>query len=201
MSNPSELTQRGIFKGERQFEIRENRYIYVSQNSPKGKTEYLVDLVGISPVTHARLNLAWKWFIASLISLGLLLLVLFILPEPLEKLLPGITLPLAIGIAFFTLLFIVMSIAYSRIEHVFCSTYANFPLIKLLTAKPDRKQYKQFIKQIQATIEQLTQSVQLDDQKRIAGEIKMLRRLIKHGVLSESEYEKIKTRLFKMSNG
>lgn len=200
MSNPCELTQRGIFKGERQFEIREKRYIHVKYSSPKGKSEFLVDLVGISPVTHVRLSLAWKWFFATLVSIGLLLLVLFVLPETMEKLVPGITLPIAIGIAFFILLFSVLSIAYSRIEHIFCSTYANFPLIRLLSAKPDRKQFKKFVKQVQSTVEQLTQSIQLDDEKRIAGEIKMLRRLIKHDVLNESEYEKIKSKLFKMAN-
>ena len=56
------------------------------------------------------------------------------------------------------------------------------------------------IQDLKATIEQLTQSIQLDDQKRIAGEIKMLRRLIKHGVLNKREYEKIKSRLFKMTD-
>jgi ABC-type multidrug transport system fused ATPase/permease subunit len=201
MSNTIELTQRGIFKGERQFEIRDNRYLSVSLNSPKGKTEYLVDLVGVSPVTHARLSLAWNWFSATLISLILLLVVLFLLPEQLEKLFSGITFPLAISIAFFTLLFSLMSIAYSRLERVFCSTYGNFPVIKLLTAKPDRKSYNEFIKQVIDTIEQLNQTVQLDDQKRIAGEIKMLRRLIKHNVLNEPEYEKLKSKLFKMANG
>jgi len=201
MSNTIELTQRGIFKGERQFEIRDNRYISVSLNSHKGKTQYLVDLVGVSPVTHARLSLAWNWFSATLISLFLLLIVLFLLPEQLEKQASGITFPLAIIIAFFTLLFSVMSIAYSRIERVFCTTYGNFPVVKLLSAKPDRKSYNQFVHQVKETIEQLNQTVDLNDQKRIAGEIKMLRRLIKHNVLKEPEYEKLKSKLFKMANG
>lgn len=198
MSNTISLSQRGLFKGERQFEIRDNRYLSVSLDSPKGKTEYLVDLVGVSPVAHARLSLAWNWFSATLISLVLLLIVLFLLPEQLEKMTSGTTFLLAISIAFFTLLFSVMSIAYSRIERVFCSTYGNFPLIRLLSAKPDRKSYNEFVKQVKATIEQLNQTIQLDDQKRIAGEIKMLRRLIKHNVLKDTEYERIKNKLFKM---
>jgi hypothetical protein len=46
----------------------------------------------------------------------------------------------------------------------------------------------------------VSENIQLDNQQRLAGELRMMRRLTKHNVLTEKQYEQIKSRLMKLAN-
>ena len=200
MNNKVILTQRGLFSDERRFELKEGRYLFVDIKKLKRNTSYQLDLIALEPKSKFHISLAWPWLLAAVVVILTAYIALEILPQFFDINLEKYTFPITLGSACLTFISLILFVVTSCRERVFVAPHTNFPLVRLLIGKPNHKAYRDFLSHLENRIKTLSAHLQLDDQQRLAGELRMMRRLSKHDVLSEKEYERFKTKLMKLSS-
>lgn len=200
MNDKDLLTQQGLFSDKRRFEIKDGRYLFVDINKLKRNTNYQLDLVALEPKSKLRISIAWPWLVAAALVMLTAYFALELLPQFFEVSLNDYAFPIKLGSASLAFLFLVLFVVTTCLERVFIAANTNFPLVRLLIGKPDRKSYQAFLTHLENRINTLSEHLKLDEQQRIAGELRMLRRLSKHDVISEKEYERFKTKLMKLSS-
>jgi hypothetical protein len=84
----------------------------------------------------------------------------------------------------------------SRDTYVYRSIAAGVPLIELDFNKPNRQEFEAFTDRLEAYIRK-AQSSGLNNQQRLAGELKDIRRLKEAGLLSEEIYANSRALIFK----
>lgn len=200
MNNNDTLTQRGMFSGERRFELKDGRYLFIDEKGLKRNKSYQLDLVALEPKSKFHLSVKWTWLVAAAGVMLLHYLLLQVLPRFFQIQLDDYAFALTLGLGSLAFLFLILFAATSSLERVFVASNTNFPLVRLLLRKPDAKAYHAFLSKLENSIQAASDKVQLDHQQLVAGELRMMRRLTKHNVLSEKQYEHIKSRLMKLAN-
>ena len=200
MSDKDLLTQQGLFSDQRRFEIKDGRYLFVDINKLKRNKKYQLDLVALEPKSKLRISIAWPWLVAAIMVVLSAYFVLELMPRFIDVSLDNYALPIMLGSASLTFLFLILFVVTTCRERVFVASNTNFPLVRLLIGKPDRKAYQAFLSHLESRIKTLSEHLQLDEQQQIAGELRMMRRLTKNDVLSEKEYERFKSKLMKLSS-
>ena len=193
--NNNTLTQKGLFSGERRFELKDGRYLFVDVKQLKRNKSYQLDLVALEPKSKYRFSINWP---VAVMLVHYVLLQL--LPQLFQISLDDYAFPLTLGLASLAFIFLIVFVATSSMERVFVASNTNFPLVRLLVRKPDSKAYRAFLAQLENSIKSVSENIQLDKQQLLAGELRMMRRLTKHDIVSEKQYEQIKTRLMKLAN-
>lgn len=200
MNNNDSLTQRGLFSGERRFELKDGRYLFVDVKGLQRNKSYQLDLVALEPKSKFHLTFKWPWLVAAAGTMLLLYFILQSLPQLFQIQLDEYAFALTLGLGSLAFIFLILFVATSSVERVFVASHTNFPLVRLLIRKPDAKSYRSFLSALETSIQAVSDKIQLDQQQLLAGELRMMRRLTKHNVLSEKQYEQIKSRLMKLAN-
>ena len=199
MPNNIVLKQQGLFSKQRRFETRDDRYLFVRMQGVKQMQDYQLDLVALDPESRFRITIAWPWLTAAAAAILLLLLIIVIVPGLFDVKLAGYALPVTLGLSLAAFISLLIGFAKSSFERVFVARNTGYPLVRLLINNPDKKSFRTFTKQLKALINEVYEKVPVDDQQRLAGEIKMLRRLVGHNVLTSQDYEKLKLQLMSRS--
>lgn len=199
MNNKDLLAQREFLSGERRFEIKDGRYLFVVINKLKKNTAYQLDLVALKPKSIIRINIAWSWLLAAAVIILISYTALEILPQYIDVNLENYAFPIRLGSASLAVIFLILFVVTSCRERVFVASNTNFPLVRLLIGKPNRKAYNTFLRHLENRIKALSEHLQLNNQQQLAGELRMIRRLSKIGVISEKEYKRFKSKLMKLS--
>jgi len=200
MNNIDTISQRGLFSGERRFELKDGRYLFIETKGLKRNKSYQLDLVALEPKSKLRFTINWPWLVAAMAVMLIHYFLLQLLPQLFQISLDEYAFPLTLGLASLAFIFLIVFIATSYVERVFVASNTNFPLVRLLVKKPDAKSYRSFLSRLENSIQSVAENIQLDNQQRLAGELRMMRRLTKHAVLTEKQYEQIKSRLMKLAN-
>jgi hypothetical protein len=200
MNNNNTLLQRGLFSGERRFELKDGRYLFVDVKQLKRNKTYQLDLVALEPKSKFGFRINWPWLVAAAVVMLVHYFLLQLLPHLFQISLDDYAFPLTLGLTSLAFIFLIVFIATSSIERVFVASNTNFPLIRLLVGKPDRKSYRAFLAQLETSIKSVSENIHLDKQQLLAGELRMMRRLTKNAILTEKQYEHIKARLMKLAN-
>ena len=199
MNNKDLLTQRGFLSGERRFVIKDGRYLFVEINKLKKNTTYQIDLVALEPKSKIRINIAWSWLLAAAVVILTSYTALELLPQYIDINLKNYAFPIRLGSASLAVISLILFILTSCRERVFVASNTNLPLVRLLIGKPNRKAYRAFLNHMENRILVLSKHLQLNTQQQLAGELRMIRRLSKLGVVSEKKYNRFKSRLMKLS--
>jgi hypothetical protein len=77
----------------------------------------------------------------------------------------------------------------------FRSRYGGCPLLGILKNRPDKKEFRHFVDELKTRALAASQVVTLDKKQMRDIELKELRRLADIGVLSESDFERARTRM------
>lgn len=200
MDNNNTLTQRGLFSGERRFELKDGRYLFVDVKQLKRNKSYQLDLVALEPKSKFGFRINWPWLMVAVVVMLVHYFLLQLLPQFFQISLDDYALPLTLGLASLAFIFLILFIATSSIERVFIASNTNFPLVRLLIGKPDRNSYRAFLARLESSIKSVSENTHLDKQQLLAGELRMMRRLTKNDILTEKQYEQIKARLMKLAN-
>jgi hypothetical protein len=200
MNNNDSLTQRGLFSGERRFELKNGRYLMIEVNRLKRNKSYQLDLVALKPKSKYRFTISWSWAVAAAGVMLLHYFLLQLLPQFFQIKLDDYALPLTLGMTSLAFIFLILFVATSNLERVFVASNTNFPLVRLLLRKPDTKSYRAFLSRLEKAIQTVSENIHLNDQQLLAGELRMMRRLTKYDVLTEKKYEQVKSRLMKMAS-
>jgi hypothetical protein len=189
MPDQTILHQRGLFAGRRRFEIRDNRYLFIELQGVKNGLRYQLDLMALHPDSRQRFTIAWRWLLASAASLLLLFLILQGIPMLFGVNLEAWALPLTLGLTGLTFVFLILFFSASCREYQYASRHSGLPLVSLLSGKPGRKQFRKFRQQLESRVRELMENSHLTPQQERAGELRLLRRLARCGVVREADYQ------------
>lgn len=191
------LNQRDIFGFDFQVKLVDGRQLQVLSKGKKTEQNYSVDILSLKDKSKKIFSIAWKWLLASISFILVMLLCLKFLPAYL-----GADKNMYLSIILFTgiiggIICFVRFLKYTSLRQVFYSRKASVPIIVLSAGKPSKKIFRSFIDSVEKRIETFRNHMDLSDEKQITGEIKMLRRLSDSGVISTNLYEKAKVKLLK----
>ncbi len=192
------LTQSDLLDRVQYLELNGDDKLRIVRKTRRHQYDYSISLKGISTESTRHVHRPWKW-----LGLALALLALSALYTWSTQFFSGVFANywwsgLLLGISASALC---LGVFLVKMEHkqVYLSPFARVPVLELLLNKPNRKTYQQFIAAFNAAVSS-AQETRLGKDKRLAGELKMLRRLRDQGVLESSHYDKAKAIIFKLSD-
>ncbi len=190
------LKQRNVSGCNIQIKLVDGRELQVLSKGKKSEKSYSVDILSLQDESKKVALIAWKWLFYSLGFFLIMLLLLKVLPGFLntdKNLYLGIV--LAVGVIGSLTSFILFWKKSSK-KQIFYSRKANVPVVILGAGNPSNKLLSDFVAGIETRIKKFRSHMDIDDEKQLTGEMKMLRRLSDNGVISKKDYEKAKTKLF-----
>lgn len=179
-----------------QIKLVDGRELQVTSKGKKAAQTYSVDILSLQDKSKKTIFIAWKWLISSISFLLIMLFLLAFLPAYLDtnkNLYLGVVLLTGVIGSVFCL---VQFLKYTSRQQVFYSRKAHVPIIILSAGKPSKKSFSSFIDFIEKRIKKFRSHMDIDEDKQLTGEMKMLRRLSDEGVISKKDYEKAKSKLF-----
>jgi len=193
------LQQQGRIGPVRHFQIVNGKEIRICIGDKLKQKIYSVHLLALADKGYFRIHISWPWLILSSICCLALLGYHFTKSISTPNL-GSYEFSLIAGLILTGLLsFIVFILKISR-KRVFVSRYARVHLFEILINKPDARRYKIFIDAISEHLQTARGFWELKPEHQIAGEMRMLRRLAKQGIIQQTVYEKAKDKLFLLSD-
>ena len=192
------LQQQGRFGIQQQFQIVNGKEIRISLSGRLRQQTYSVHLLALSERSRIRIHFAKSWLLIFAFSV-IALLAYFIAKTQSKLVLPFNEMLFIAGFSLIALVCLVMFVLKISRRKVFYSRYAKVDLFELLYANPDSQSYKNFINKLTENLQQCRQFWELKPDQQIAGEMRMLRRLAKEGVITQDRYERAKDKLLALS--
>ena len=190
------LKQRNVSGCNIQIKLVDGRELQVFSKGKKSEKSYSVDILSLQDESKKVVLIAWKWLLYSLGFFLLTLLLLKVLPDVLntdKNLYLGIVLTIGmIG----SLISLILFFKKTSKKQIFYSRNANVPIVILGAGNPSKKSLSVFVSGIEKRIKKFRSHMELDSEKQLTGEMKMLRRLSDEGVISKKDYENAKSKLF-----
>jgi len=190
------LKQQNVSGCNIQIKLVDGRELQVSSKGKKSQKSYSVDILSLKDESKKVVLIAWKWLIYSVVIFLTMLILLKVLPGFLDtdkNLYLGIV--LAVGVIG-SLTSFILFLKKSSKKHIFYSRNANVPIVILGAGKPSKKLLSDFVANVEKRIKKFRNHMDIDDEKQLTGEMKMLRRLSDEGIISKKDYETAKTKLF-----
>ena len=106
MNNNNTLTQRGLFSGERRFELKDGRYLFVDVKQLKRNKSYQLDLVALEPKSKFGFRINWPWLMVAVVVMLVHYFLLQLLPQFFQISLDDYALPLTLGLASLAFIFL-----------------------------------------------------------------------------------------------
>ena len=169
------------------------RELHVEKKAKPHRTKYIIDLLALADASQQKTILGWKWFVAGLAALLLMVLCLIFLPMLDESML-YLAAVYVVGLGVSAGCFYTAWRGTSR-KQIFHSRNANVPLIELAINNPSKNAFSAFINAVETRIQSSREGLVISTNNQLAGEMKMLRRLSEEGVVSMSVYNKAKAGL------
>ena len=99
------------------------------------------------------------------------------------------------GAAILTVLFTILFVLSIKRKWVVETRAAQHPLIEIPYNSKDKKRAEEFVQLLQSAIEKNIADKGYDNEHLFAGEMRMLRRLVKNRILSSSNYDRAKKQM------
>lgn len=181
-------------KGEVELQIFNDFYLCVKERPLQGARQFKMEIATLNPLAIKSEELAVHWLAAALIAgLGgcFFIYSLFSGSEPLMSLL-GMVIAAGISATFTALYFY-----HSKRKWIVETRNALYPLVSVPYHKHQEKEVWAFIESLQQAIERNVTSKRYNSEELFVGELRMLRRLAKNRVLSETLYDQAKAYMMK----
>lgn len=183
------------YKGEYQLELFNEHYLRVYTKRLKKAREFKMEVATLNPEAEKVNHFPWKWLGAALVSFALVIYLIYFMFSAAE----GNTMWYALGGAAALLL---LSAGFGFLfwigrekKWVFTTVISQCPLVVIPYNKETAKQAKLFA-------ERLSQAININNNKKgyspddlSAGEMRMLRRLAKSGIISGDKYDSAKKQI------
>lgn len=183
------------YQGKHTLELFNGHYLSVESRRFKRRIKFRMELATLEPEPQKVVRYPWHWLAATLLSLAAAgaLLYLIISGSPLIGLWSGLgstVLLLLLGAGF------VAAFRYgSERKWVFRTRAACFPLLNIPFDKAHSEEASDFVSRIQQAIEHNTDKKSYSNDDLFAGEMRMLRRLSRTGVISDATYDAAKKQM------
>lgn len=179
-------------KGESRLELFNDHYLSVDSRRLKKRRQYKLEVATLNPEAECIEDIAWHWLAAGLLTLGVGGYFLYgvisgaVTAELTTVLSAAIVLPLVT--AGFALAFLLGS----ERKWVFRTRAAKYPLVVVPYHKAESESAAAFVEQLKRAIEATTDKKGYSRDDLFAGEMRMLRRLSKSGIISDDIYDSAK---------
>jgi len=180
------------FQGEHRFELFNDHYLSVRSKLGLRPSEFKLEIATLRPEAIQIERPAWSWLLTSLFMLaagGFLAFTIFATPEAVD--------PLVAGGAIAVLLLLAgycgaVFLRKSERLWIFETRASHYPLINIPYDRTRRGEAAAFAKRLEQAIRETTEQKGYNKDDLFAGEMRMLRRLAKSGVLSDDMYDTAK---------
>lgn len=179
-----------------QIKLVDGRELQVIRTNKKSEQRYSIDILALKDKSKKVITIAWKWLLASISIFLITLLLLKFLPQLIDE-----NRNFYLGIILFTGL-IAAIFSFTRFwkhtsrKQVFHSRNAHIPVIAFSIGRPSKQVFSEFITNLENRITKFRKHMDLAMDKQLTGEMKMLRRLADAGIITRTDYEKAKVKLF-----
>lgn len=179
------------------IQLFNKRHLKVEIENEKEHKKYSLDLVAVNPKSVEKIMVVWRWLAVAggSATLGLMALIWSTTSDN-----PDTSVPLSIlGILLFVVagFFGILFLRRSGRKQVFVSRLAKIPVVEIFSSKRKSKRFRQFIRLLEQTIEQVGRDAGTSQQELQAGELRMLRRLVGKRAISQMAYETAKQKLLR----
>ncbi|MDX2465506.1 MAG: hypothetical protein QNK31_13465 [Porticoccus sp.] len=171
----------------------DGRTLCIEKSGKRSNEKYSIDLLALDDTSQSEMLLGWKWFVAGIASILLVVAFITFLPMLDESMLYESAV-IIVGLCVSGGSLYMAWNSTSRWQ-VFYSRNASVPLVELAMNKPTKKDFSSFVRKVEGCIESAQQSLVLSLNNQLAGEMRMLRRLREEGVVSTKVYTKAKMTL------
>ena len=194
--NEVSLKQRGPQGIDIHIKLVNGRELLVASKNKKVKQVYSVDIISLQDKSKKILCVPWKWLIASISFFVLMLVLLKFLPVYLTGN-KNIYLAVVLLIGVLGVMTCLRQFfKKTSNKQIFSSRKALVPIVILSVNKPNKKIFSSFVKEVEKYIEIAQEKHKICEEKQLAGEMKMLRRLSDETIISKKAYESAKNKLF-----
>jgi hypothetical protein len=177
------------------IKLHKGRELHVEKKAKPHRTKYIIDLLALEDASKQKTVLGWKWFVAGIAAILLMIACLNFLPMLNESML-YLSAAYIVGLGSAAGCFFKAYKSTSR-KQFFHSRNANVPLVELAINNPSKKIFNDFISKVEEHILSSRDGLKISMNNQLAGEMKMLRRLSEEGIVSTSVYKKAKAGLLK----
>lgn len=183
------ITQCDVNGADVKIALVDNQELRIERKKAFSTDEYRINVLVLNDKSKRKITFGWKWFIAGLITC------LLLIPKSIHML---IIPSLYIDVAFYAGIILsiycfFMAWETTRFRQFFYSLSTNVPIVELAVGKPTAKEFEEFVKKTEESIQTYREEMDLDPYKQRKGEIKTLRRLNEMGIISEPDYEDSKS--------
>jgi len=158
----------------------------------KKQRDFKMEVATLDPEVQKIERLAWHWLVAAVLMLGTAVYLLYYLFTSSDT---NNTLAVLGGVGGLMLISVASAFAFvltSERKWVFQTRAARYPLVSIPFHKGNREEAAAFTQQLQQAIIATTNKKGYSNDDLFAGEMRMLRRLAKAGVISDSIYDSAK---------
>ncbi len=181
-------------KGEVEVDLFNDFYICVKEKPLKRTRQFKMELATLNPEAQKKEELAYHWLAAAVIAgfgSAYFLYSLFTSEALLMSLL-GALIAAGISASFVALFFYT-----SERKWVLETRNALYPLVVMPFHKHQQKEAQAFIELLQQAIEKNISNKRYSSEDLFAGELRMLRRMAKNRILSDTLYDQAKAHMMK----
>lgn len=180
------------FQGEHRFELFNDHYLSVHSKLALRPTEFKLEIATLQPEAKRVERPAWFWLASTLLILAASTFIGYAVTSQPE------TIDLNIGAAMIAVLLLLSGycaavfLRKSERHWVFETRSAHYPLIHIPYNRKQHSEAAAFVKRLEQAIRDTTEYKGYNSDDLFAGEMRMLRRLAKSGVLSDDMYDTAK---------
>lgn len=193
------LHQQGKTSEQRHFELKAGRELHITHSKSHKTRKYAFSILALLEQGKRIYQFKKRWLILGLCTMTVILL----FPQ-IQHHLPFDPEPYAIyilaGLFFMALMFFMLLVNTFRRHYVLLSSHTRLPLAEFWVNNPSRKDFQNFISELEKRIKQHKAEMNIPYDKQLAGELRTLRRVTEAGFLSESVYQAARAKLLLMSD-
>lgn len=179
----------------REYMIAEGKELRIRAQGKFAHKPFAISLLALGEKSSYRIHFSWGWLIIACL-IGALLGGYYFAADYYHFSI-GIYEFIIVGLAGLAIVacIIVFFLTISR-KREFYSLHSHVALFDIMVNKPNSREYRAFLAELQACIVKAREFWKLKPDQQMAGELRMLRRLVEEGVLEQGLYDKAKERLF-----
>lgn len=191
------LSQQRAWYGINHLTLIDERALKVQRFSKRKTLSYMIDIISLDSNSKRVTTIAWGWLVSSVFFVSATMSISYF-PALQTNLETNYLTGIIILMALCSIASLVLCWMLSLRKQVFYSRHGRIPLLEIWFNLPTRKSFRQYIKFLTGSIEQVQQKAGLSDEQQLTGEMKMLRRLADESVIDKTTYETAKAILLKM---
>ncbi len=180
------------FQGEHRFELFNEHYLSVRSKLGLRPTEFKMEVATLQPEAKRVERPAWFWLASTILILGITAFIAITVithPEAVDLLIAGGAIAVLLLLSGYCA---AVFLRKSERIWVFETRAAHYPLINIPYSRHCRREAAEFVVRLEQAIRETTEQKRYNKDDLFAGEMRMLRRLAKSGVLSDDMYDTAK---------